>query len=588
MARKDPHSYADGAQGRTRHVAWTATLDFARRTLECTATLKLTGVAGGPLHLDTRDLEIERVESGAGEALPFTLGEPDKILGTRLEVTVPAGLEALRITYRVGPNASALQWLAPEQTAGGEHPFLFSQCQAIHARSLIPLQDSPAFRITYDARMTVPKALRVLMAARGDGRTEHTDGTGLATELFTMPQPIPPYLLAFCVGDLASRALGPRSRVWAEPSVVDAAAWEFEGVEAMIAGAERLFGPYDWERFDVLVMPPSFPYGGMENPRLTFLTPTLLAGDRSQVNVLAHELAHSWTGNLVTNASAEHFWLNEGWTVYAERRLLEALEGREYSELHAALGRSALGDALRQFAERPALTRLRTELWGVDPDEVFSVVPYEKGYLFLRACEEAVGRERFDRFVRDYVSTHRFGALTTDEFLEFLRAKLPEAVAKVNVTSWIDAPGLPESAPVAMSQRLEAVRRQQDRVPDESVSAQWGATELQLYLDSLTRPASGELLDALERRWALSESKNRELLVSWLELCLESGRDVLAQTEAVLGEVGRLKFVKPLYAAMAKRADGKARARETFERVRARYHPITVQVVEGVLKRYGA
>ncbi len=585
MARQDPHSYADAEQGRTRHVSWTAKVDFATRTLQCTATLELTEVAGGSLDLDTRGLQLERVETGDGQPLPFALHAADEVLGQRLEVAVPHRLSRLRLHYRVGPAASALQWLSPEQTAGGVHPFLFSQCQAIHARSLIPLQDSPAFRITYDARLAVPEGLRVLMAARSDGRTQ---AEGLATETFTMPQPIPPYLLAFCVGDLASRELGPRSRVWAEPPVVERAAWEFEGVEGMIAAAESLFGPYDWERFDVLVMPPSFPYGGMENPRLTFVTPTLLAGDRSQVNVLAHELAHSWTGNLVTNASAEHFWLNEGWTVYAERRLLEALEGREHSELHAALGRSALGEALRQFAERPALTRLRTELWGVDPDEVFSVVPYEKGYLFLRALEDAVGRERFDRFLRAYVSTFRFGVLTTDGFLDFLRHELPEAAAKVDVTGWIDAPGLPQDAPAARSRRLEEVRTQQDRIPEEAVASSWRPTELQLYLDALTRPADPALLDALESRFGLTRSGNMELRVSWLELCLESGRDVFGPTEEVLGEVGRLKFVKPLYAALAKRPDGRDRARQTFERVQGRYHPITAQVVEGVLQRYGA
>ncbi len=584
MPRLDPHSYADGSQARTTHVDWQAKVDFATKTLSCEATLHLADVSEGPVDLDTRGQQVDGVWDGEGRALAFSFGEEDPILGRRLRISVRADTTRVRLRYRTGTQASALQWLSAEGTAGGEHPFLFSQCQAIHARSVIPLQDSPKFRVTFTAALQVPRDLRALVAARHDGREETGEW---AQERYTMPQPIAPYLFAFAVGRLQSKDLGPRSRVWAEVPVVERAAWEFEGTERMIACAEGLFGAYDWERFDLLVMPPSFPYGGMENPRLTFLTPTLLAGDRSGVNVVAHELAHSWTGNLITNANAEHFWLNEGWTVYAERRLLEALDGREASELHAALGRSALEDALAQFHDEPAMTRLQTELWGIDPDEVFSVVPYEKGYLFLRALEEAVGRERFDPFVRRYVETFRFGALTTEEFVGFVRRELPEALERVNHLAWIHEAGLPPDAPRAASVRLEAVRAQKDRVPDEAVSPAWGPTELQLYLDSLTRPASRELLDALDGRWDLSRSGNTELRVGWLELALLSGRDVVAQTEEVLSTVGRLKYVKPLYGALAQGPQTKGRAREIFERNRPRYHPITVQVVDGLLARCG-
>nr|MBA3500182.1 M1 family peptidase [Deltaproteobacteria bacterium] len=334
MPRTDPHSYSDDSQVETESLAWIAHVDFATQTIEAEATLAFRTPGGGTLDLDTRDLAIETITDLDGTALAYELHAPEPFLGSRLAITLPAQTRGVCIRYRTAPHASALQWLAPAQTSGKQHPFLFSQCQAIHARSVVPLQDTPRLRIRYTASMTIPKALRAVMAAAPVDRVESGD---LATERYEMPQPIPPYLFAFAVGDLASRDVSPRSRVWAEPDVVEAAAYEFGGVEDMIRAAEQLFGPYDWDRFDILTMPPSFPYGGMENPRLTFLTPSVIAGDRSLVRIVAHELAHSWTGNLVTNANAEHFWLNEGFTVYAERRIIEAIYGADVAALNAAL-----------------------------------------------------------------------------------------------------------------------------------------------------------------------------------------------------------------------------------------------------------
>jgi leukotriene-A4 hydrolase len=369
MARLDPHSWNDTDQPEVEKLEWRARVDFAAGTIEAEAALAFRAPGSGPLDLDTRDLTILAVSDGSGRPLVYHLEAPDPVLGARLRVELAAGTERVHIRYRTGKEASALQWLTPAQTATGKHPFLFSQCQAIHARSVVPLQDTPRVRIRFEAEMTVPRPLRALMAAAFVAREEQGE---LAVERWQMPQPIPPYLFAFAVGELVSRELGPRSRVWAEPPVVERAAWEFAGVDAMLTAAEKLFGPYEWERFDVLAMPPSFPYGGMENPRLTFVTPTLLAGDRSMVNVVAHELAHSWTGNLVSNASAEHFWLNEGFTVFAERRIQEALEGPELCALHAAVGRRDLDLAVARFAGQPDLTRLHTHLEGIDPDEAFS------------------------------------------------------------------------------------------------------------------------------------------------------------------------------------------------------------------------
>ena len=581
MTRRDPHSYADDAQPAVQSLVWQAVVDFAARRLDCTARLTLAAPApaAGPLDLDTRQLEILEVDDGGACAITWELAPPEPILGARLRVQLAAGTRAVRIRYRTSPEASALQWLTPAQTAGGVHPFVFSQCQAIHARAVVPLQDTPRVRITYDAELTVPRALTGLMAAAHVGRQERED---VAVERWRMPQPIPPYLFAFAVGELASREVGPRSRVWAEPKVVEAAAWEFGEVDAMVRTAERLFGPYDWERFDILTMPPSFPYGGMENPRLTFLTPTLLAGDRSLVSVVAHELAHSWTGNLVSNASAEHFWLNEGFTVFAERRIVEALYGADAAALQAAVGWRSLLQALERFADRPELTRLRTPLAGVDPDEVFSEVPYEKGYLFLRAIEEAVGRAAFDRFLRAYVGAFRFGAVDSDDFCRLCERELPGALGRVDAAAWLDGPGIPPSAPRPRSARLEAVEALGAALPPPELAAGWTPTEWELYLESLPRPFAD--CAALEARFGLTARQNYEVLVAWLVLAVESGFDaVLPRVDEVLRQVGRMKYLRPLYRALARRPETRARAERLFAGVRATYHPIAREVVEGLL-----
>ena len=583
MARRDPHSYCDDTQAETESFALRARVDFASQTLIAEVTLAFRAPAVGRLDLDTRDLTIERISDASGRALDHTLHPAEPYLGQRLEIRIPEPTTTIRIAYRTSPEASALQWLAPAQTKGGKQPFLFSQCQAIHARSIIPMQDTPRLRVRYSAELVIPRELQLVMAAADRGRRD--DDASHATHRFEMPQPIPPYLFAFAVGDLASRDLSPRCRVWAEPAVVDAAAYEFAGVEAMIGAAEALFGPYDWERFDILTMPPSFPYGGMENPRLTFLTPTVIAGDRSLVSVVAHELAHSWTGNLVTNANGEHFWLNEGFTMYAERRIVEALEGPDMAALQAALGRRELDESFERFADRPEMTKLRPDLAGVDPDECYSLIPYEKGYLFLCAIEAAVGREAFSTWLRSYLTTFRFGAITTDDFEAHIEAALPGALAKANARAWIDGPGLPPSAKPLGSARLDAIESLHGSVPTAAQSSAWTPIEWALYLESVPRPAPEATCRGLDERYRLTASTNFDVLVPWLTLALKSGYTaVMPRVEQVLAEVGRMKYLRPLYTALAADPMTRDTAASVFARNAASYHPIARQMVEGVLR----
>ena len=591
MALVDPHSYADDAQPRTKHLRLHLAVDFEKKRIDGRAILELAAPAGGPMDLDTKGLTVVAVTASEGREVLFDLGAEDPILGRRLTLKLPPGTTEVLVRYHTSPDAVGLQWLDPAQTEGKVHPFLFSQCQAIHARTMVPCQDTARFRVTYHAEVTVPAPLSAVMSAGPSGTIE---GKGTRIFLFDMPQPIPTYLLALAVGDLESRDLSPRARVWAEPATVEKAAWEFAGVEEMIVKAEGLFGPYDWDRYDMLVLPPSFPYGGMENPRMTFLTPTLLAGDRSLVDVVAHELAHSWTGNLVTNATAEHFWLNEGFTVWAERRILEAIHGEEAATIAWAIGQKALEDSIARFGADSPLTKLRTHLEGVDPDDAFSSVPYEKGSRLVVLLERTVGRAAWDAFLADYMQHFRFQSITTEEFFAFLEEKLPGTAAKVNAGAWLHRPGLPENAPVFRSERLEALARlaggwEKGLRPTSEQVASWNPSETLVYLQKLPRKLPAADCAALDAAFGLSGKGNYELLVEWLTIAAGSDYEpAFPKLREVLARVGRMKYLRPLFSALGATERTRALAREIFAAASPTYHALSRRVVSGILEKYAA
>ena len=592
MARPDPHSYFDPAQPRMRRLGLDLEVDFARRVLSGKARLAFAAPSAGRVDLDTKGLLIRSVATGGGAAVTHALEAEEPILGRRLRLELPPGTGSVVIDYETSPGSTALQWLEPRQTDGRRHPFLFSQCQATHAREVAPLQDSPAVRLTYEAALAVPEPLAAVMSA-GPAGTAPGPRPGTRTWRFEMPQPIPPYLLALAVGDLASRDLSPRSRVWAEPGMVERAAWEFAEIEAMLGTAERLFGPYDWDRYDMIVLPPSFPFGGMENPRMTFLTPTLLAGDRSLVDVVAHELAHSWTGNLVTNASNEHFWLNEGTTVYAERRIQEALHGPEAAALSWAIGAKGLAAEFERFAARPELTRLRLELQGVDPDDAFSSVPYEKGARLWALLERAAGRERFDAVLRNYIASFRFTSITTEDWLRFIESELPGIGEKVRIREWLYEPGLPSNAPRFESPALDrlaalAAGWRSGARPAPSLIAAWGTSETLVYLQRLPRPLVAADCAWLDRTFALDGRGNYEILVEWLAIAAASAYEpAFARMREVLTRVGRMKYLRPLYTALGGGPSTQALARDIFAAASPGYHPLSRRAVEAILQKYG-
>jgi aminopeptidase N len=524
-----------------------------------------------------------------GRNVPYTLGDPVPILGRKLRLDLPADTNEVTIAYRTSPDAVALQWLDPAQTAGKRHPFLSSQCQSIYARTMLPIQDTPRARVTYDAEVTVPDSLTAVMSA---GPCGDRPAAGGRTFMFAMPQPIPPYLLALAVGRLASHDLSPRARIWAEPETVDAAAYEFAEVEKMIGCAEALFGPYEWERYDMLVLPPSFPYGGMENPRMTFLSPTVLAGDRSLVDVVAHELAHSWTGNLVTNATMEHFWLNEGFTTWAERRIITALRGEDVGMLGWAIGQNYLDEAVARFREKPHFTRLRQQLDGIDPEDAFSSIPYEKGARFVVALEREIGRNRFDAFVLDYMRRFRFQSITTEEFLQFLDENLPGTAGRVLAHQWLYDTEMPPNAPVFTSERLEdltglARAWATGTRPTVAQVRMWDARDVLVYLQHLPRQLDRTSLGWLDANLQLTGRGNLEILVEWLTIAGASDYEpVFERIREVLTHVGRMKYLRPLFVALGKHARTQQLGRDIYDAARLTYHRLARRIIEEVMAQW--
>ena len=593
-AVRDVHSYASPGKLRTKHVDLDLEVLFDKKVLRGTATLDVERVAAGndPLVLDTRDLTVTGVEvSSDGKSFKkakFTLGAADKVLGAPLTIELPEKVSKVRIAYASSPGASGLQWLEPSQTAGKKHPFLFSQSQAIHARSWIPLQDTPQVRFTYTARLRTPKELLAVMSAENEIDTPR-DGD----YRFEMKQPIPSYLLAIGVGDLAFRPMGPRTGVYAEPSVVERAAKELDDTEKMIDATEKLYGPYRWGRYDLLILPPSFPFGGMENPRLTFATPTILAGDKSLVSLVAHELAHSWSGNLVTNADWSGLWLNEGFTTYVERRIVEEVYGREREEMEAVLGRQTLEEELAELP--PADTSLHIVSEGRDPDDVFSNVPYEKGALFVRHLEETFGRERFDTFLRGYFDHFAFQSITTAQFVDYLKKNLldehPELAAKVPVEEWVYKPGLPASAPRPQSDAFAKVESAATPWVEGKVRASelktsgWTTQEWLHFLKFLPEKLSREQMADLDKAFNLTSAGNAEIAHVWLLMAIRNEYEpAYARLEDYLVTIGRRKLIKPLYDELAKTPAGKERARAIYKKARPGYHPIAVNTVDQILQ----
>ncbi len=583
---QDYHSYANTDQVMVTHLDMDLTVDFDKQVISGTVQVDFDRIVAdaSELVLDTRDLAIRNVTAN-GKPLNFELGEVSDHMGAALTISLPEQVNSVVIEYATSPQASGVQWLTPQQTAGGQQPFLFTQAQATHARSFIPLQDSPKVRVTYSARVKTPEQLLAVMSAANDPDAER-DGD----YQFTMPQPIPSYLIALAVGDLRFKPMGERTGVYAEASVLDAAAREFEDTESMLIATEKRYGPYSWDRYDLLILPPSFPFGGMENPRLSFITPTVIAGDKSLVALIAHELAHSWSGNTVTNATWRDLWLNEGFTTYLTYRIMEIIYGTDRYNQEAVLGYQDLQNDIATLEESDQI--LAIDLRGRDPDDVFSNIPYEKGALFLREIEHKIGRENFDAFLLGYFEEFAFKSITTDEFIAYLKrtllANYPEQLSEQRINQWIFAPGIPEGAPVPQSDAFELVDEARSQWLNGEVSAadietaQWTTHQWLYFLNNLPEKLTEQQLAELDAAFGLTASSNNEIAHSWLMHVVRNWYEpALPRLHEYLTSIGRNKLVKPLYRELAKTEQGKVFGKRAFEQAKPGYHPLTVKANEG-------
>jgi leukotriene-A4 hydrolase len=586
----DPLSYARYDQVKTTDLHMDLKADFAKKTLSGYAELSLDWIdkSARTLDLDTRELAISKIQGlgadGKWTPLKYTLDKADEEKGQALHIALPNQPQKVRIYYRTAPTASALQWLTPAQTLSGKRPFMFSQSQSIDARSWVPVQDTPAVRFTYSARIDAPQGLRVVMSADNDPKANGKGGWR-----FKMPQVIPAYLLAIGIGEIDVASLGKRSGVYAEPQRVKAAEYEFADTEKMIDAAEALYGPYRWGRYDMLVLPPSFPYGGMENPRLTFLSPTMIAGDRSLNDLIAHELAHSWSGNLVTNASWKHFWLNEGFTTYVTTRIIESLYGADVADMNLQLEQEEAIASLAKIA--PAKQALVTRSPDTSSAEYADEgLVYPKGAWLLRTLEQRAGRAVFDPFLRGWFDQHAFQSVTTEQFVDYLRKNLlsknPSLMSDAELEEWLYAPGIPASAPRVTSTRLtalDAVRASwlKGETPTAKLETRnWNATEWQKFLNDIDGKATAAQMKELDQAFGLGKTTNNEVAFRFYRASINAGyRDIRQPLNAFLMSVGRQKFVLPLYTALRKNPQDKAWAEAVYKKARERYHPATQKSV---------
>ena len=587
---KDNYSYAKPNEAIIRHLDLDIEVNFGQKKITGKAVFQIENKTGADkIYFDTKNLDISSVTLGTNEnKADFALVGYEEFLGRKLEVAIQPGTKIVNIYYSTRPEAMALQWLTPEQTTGKTHPFLFTQSEPTYARSWIPIQDSPGIRITYNARVRVPANLMAVMSA-----TNAKERNDKGEYSFTMRHPIPPYLIAMAVGDLAFSPVGDRTGVYAEKEIISSAAYEFGELEEMLNIIEGLYGKYCWDRYDLIVLPPSFPFGGMENPMLTFLTPTLIAGDRSLVSVVAHELAHSWSGNLVTNATWNDFWINEGFTVYLERRIMEALYGVSYTEMLTLLGYQDLQHTVHVMGEKSPDTHLKLQLNGRDPDEALSDIAYEKGSLFLKTSEEAVGREKWDQFLKVYFKKFEFQSMSSEQFVDYFNTNLIKGdsslAQKIDIERWVFGPGIPNNHPIIKSDRFIAVDEEITRWNNGTSALDltvnnWTTHEWLHFLRHIPESIVAQKMQELDNAFSFSKSANSEVLCAWfIHVIKNEHLSSYDELEAFLVTVGRRKFLAPLYKELSKTEENKQRGLAIYQKARSNYHHISTSTIDVIL-----
>lgn len=586
------HSYSNTNEAHTTHLHLDLDVSFKDKSINGIARHSITNNGADTIIFDVKNLNIQKVTLGKKEEerdVPFSIGENDDLLGAPLYVIIDKKTESVNIYYNTTDQSDAIDWLPKSLTAGKEYPFMYTQGEALLTRSWIPIQDVPSNRITYSSNVKVPSDLLALMSA-SNPKEKSKDGN----YSFEMKQPIPCYLIALAVGNISYRKLGENCGVYAEPELIEDCAYEFVDLPKMMNAAEKIYGKYQWDIYDLLVLPYSFPFGGMENPRLTFISPTLIAGDRSLVSVIAHELAHSWSGNLVTNATWEDFWLNEGFTVYFENRIMEEIYGKEAADILAYIEFQELENEMKMISEGdfPEDTHLKLNLKGRDPDMGMTSIAYVKGAFFLKTLEKHVGRELFDQFIDSYFKKYAFKTITTEIFKEYLEEQLlvPNNIS-FNTDEWLYNGGIPDNCLVLDPPRFKKVKDLANNISSGDLTLdnsyrldQFLTQEWLVFIRSLSDTIQVAKLKNIDDVLGLKSCGNSEIMTEWYVLGLKNGyQDIKPDLKNFLLKVGRRKYLEPIYNQLALNKDDLAWAKGVFKEAKNNYHFVSNKTIEEIL-----
>jgi aminopeptidase N len=592
----DSHTYSNFNEIRTVHLHLDLEVNFKNNTIYGVARHEMNKHNSDKAIFDIKGLEIQKVTLGKDQEknTDFVIGKNDELIGQSLTVSVNEDTKYINIYYQTTEKTEALDWLPPELTAGKKHPYMYTQGQAILTRSWIPIQDTPMNRITYSADVQVPHGLMAVMSASNPVK-KHPKGR----YHFEMNQRIPAYLIALAVGDMTYTPLGNKCGVYSEPEMAEAAAYEFVDVPKMMEVAENMYGDYQWDQYDIVILPYSFPFGGMENPRLTFANPTIIAGDRSLVSVIAHELAHSWSGNLVTNATWNDFWLNEGFTVYFEHRIMEEIYGKETADILAIISYQELEVALEDIenSDHPEDSQLKLQLEGRNPDDGMTDIAYVKGAFFLRTLESIVGREKFDKFLSKYFTEHAFKTITTENFITYLDENLliPNDL-EFDAKEWIYKPGIPENCIKVTSTRLDEMKTIamelnsgeasipsafKNKKRDDFITQEW-----QAFIRGIEPSVNVSALKQLDNQFEFSDAANPAIQSEWFQLAIRAGyKEARPAMKKYLCKIGRRWFIEGVYITMMESIDKSdhAFAKEVFEEAKMNYHFVSRATIEEII-----
>ena len=612
----DDHSYSNLKEVRTTHLDLELEVNFSNKTIYGIARHTMLNSGSDTAIFDIKGLQIQKITTGKGKnerEADFVIGNMDKdsILGQPLLVSISPEITQVNIYYQTTKDSEALDWLDSNLTSSKKYPFLYTQGQAILTRTWIPIQDSPSNRITYSAKVKVPTDLMAVMSAENP-KQKNQDGI----YTFNMTKAIPSYLIALAVGDLKYHAFSSNTGVYCEPELLPACTDEFVDLPRMFNTAERLYGKYQWGQYDLLILPYSFPFGGMENPMLTFVNPTIITGDRSLVSVIAHELAHSWSGNLVTNQTWNDFWLNEGFTVYFENRIMEKIYGKEIADILAIIEFQELEEELERIkkSKHPEDSKLYLDLENRNPDDGMTDIAYVKGAFFLKTLEEKVGRRKMDQFLKNYFNHFAFQTNSTNLFVDFLNKNLlAKNQVKFNTEEWIFNEGLPKNCLKLTSTRLASMQEMAEKTNkgaslfEPKISYKYYykkgkryrkmnvtkierndfiVQEWQTFIRALNPKIGKQKLKEIDQFLQFSTCGNAEIMNEWFVLAINNNyTEIYPEIEAFLTKIGRRKFLIPVYEALAKKPQNLAWAKEVFSKASPYYHAVSRNTIDKILNR---